>query len=431
MNTFGLVDCNNFYASCESVFQPRLRNKPVIVLSNNDGCVIARSEKAKILGISMGVPLFEIRHLVKKHKIIMLSSNYALYGDLSNRVINILKNTVPYIEIYSIDECFLGLDELSNENLTEWCLDLRNKIYRWVGIPTSIGIGPTKTLSKIANKRAKSNLNMGSIINLSDNTTSTEEVLGQTVVSDVWGIGLRWSKMLNKNGVQTALDLKNLPDNWVRQRMGITGLKTIYELRGISCHPLEIGGKTKKTTCCSQSFGETTTSEDQAQDAIIYFAERASERIRQNQQVCKGIKVFISADVLNHKNKKITKESSIEFIVSTSDSRLIVSAAIKIFRSLCCKNLSYRKAGVLLFKLSTTKNLSQSTFLENSIPNDELMSAVDSINKKFGQRSIHLGVRNKNQKWRLRQNYLSPKFTTQWEEIPKVQIYKEKITYNK
>ena len=254
MATIGLVDCNNFYASCERVFQPSLAGRPIVVLSNNDGCIVARSQEAKALGIAMGVPLFQAKRLVERHDVTVLSSNYALYGDLSERVMSILAAEAPRIEVYSIDESFLDLDRLAVPDLTRWCRDLRTRVRRWTGIPVSIGIGPTKTLAKIANRIAKSAPRTGGVLDLSGNPAWVGPALSRTAAGDVWGIGGRWSKMLAGRGIGTALDLRDAADGWVRQRMGVTGLRTVHELRGIACHELETQPAAKQTTCCSRSF---------------------------------------------------------------------------------------------------------------------------------------------------------------------------------
>ena len=278
MATIGLVDCNNFYASCERVFQPSLAGRPIVVLSNNDGCIVARSQEAKALGIAMGVPLFQAKRLVERHDVTVLSSNYALYGDLSERVMSILAAEAPRIEVYSIDESFLDLDRLAVPDLTRWCRDLRSRVRRWTGIPVSIGIGPTKTLAKIANRIAKSAPRTGGVLDLSGNPAWVGPALSRTAAGDVWGIGGRWSGMLAGRGIGTALDLRDAPDGWVRQRMGVTGLRTVHELRGIACHELETQPAAKQTTCCSRSFSRAITDRGQVRDAIVSFAERTAEK---------------------------------------------------------------------------------------------------------------------------------------------------------
>lgn len=255
MATFALVDCNNFYASCERLFQPRLRERPVVVLSNNDGCVIARSNEAKLLGVGMGAPMFKIRKLVAEHGIAVCSSNYALYGDISERVMTVLGASAPSHEIYSIDESFLDLDRLAVPSLTEWCRVLRERTRRWTGIPVSVGVGPTKTLAKLANRLAKKSAKAGGVLDLVHHPAWIEAALRKTPVGDVWGVGRRWTVMLEERGIHTAHEFANAPDGWVRQRMGVVGLRTVHELRGFVCHALEDQPSPKQTTCCSRTFG--------------------------------------------------------------------------------------------------------------------------------------------------------------------------------
>ncbi|MCX7310553.1 MAG: Y-family DNA polymerase, partial [Alphaproteobacteria bacterium] len=282
---------HNFYASCERVFQPSLNGKPIVVLSNNDGCVVARSQEAKTLGIAMGVPLFKIRDIIKRHDVAVRSSNYALYGDLSERVMSILAASAPQHEIYSIDECFLDLDRMPVNDLTAWCRNLRVRAKRWTGIPVSVGIGTTKTLSKIANKLAKSSAKADGVIDLAGHPEWIESALSKTPVGDVWGIGLRWSKMLIESGITTARELRDTQDGWIRQRMGVVGLRTVHELRGIACHQLDTQPSPKKTTCCSRTFGNAVKDKDQVRNAIMSFAERASEKIRHSDQACGSMQV--------------------------------------------------------------------------------------------------------------------------------------------
>lgn len=253
MATFALVDCNNFYASCERLFRPHLKNQPIVVLSNNDGCVIARSQEAKAIGIGMGAPLFKIRDVVEEHGVAVCSSNYALYGDISERVMTTLGSNAPSHEVYSIDECFLDLDNLAVPDLTEWCRTLRNRTYQWTGIPVSIGVGPTKTLAKLANRLAKKSTKAAGVIDLAHHPEWIEPALRKTPVGDVWGIGRRWSQMLEERGIMTAYDFAHTQGGWIRTKMGVVGLRTAHELRGYVCHALDDQPQPKQTTCCSRA----------------------------------------------------------------------------------------------------------------------------------------------------------------------------------
>jgi DNA polymerase V len=281
---YSLIDCNNFYVSCERVFNPKLEGKPVIVLSNNDGCVIARSNESKALGIGMGVPVFKCKDLIKKHKIQVYSSNYTLYADMSQRVMDTLAQFTSDVEVYSIDEAFLSLSEFMSLNLTEYARDIRSTVKRWTGIPVSIGIGSTKTLAKVANKLSKRNPQYGGVFDITSHT-QMNELLEQIRVEDIWGIGRQYTKLLNQNGIYTALQLKNASDTWIRKHMSVSGLRTVWELRGISCIPLEEAPPSKKAIISSRSFGRPVESLEELKEAIASYISRASEKLRAQQSV--------------------------------------------------------------------------------------------------------------------------------------------------
>ena len=345
MPTFGLADCNNFYASCERVFQPDLAHRPLVVLSNNDGCVVARSAEAKRLGIAMGVPLFQVRSIVERHNVTVLSSNYALYGDLSGRVMSLFADAVPRIEIYSIDECFLDLDRLAVPDLGSWLGQLRGKVHRWTGIPVSIGVGPTKTLAKLANRLAKSSPRTGGVLDLANNPAWIEPALSRTAASDIWGIGPRRAKMLAEAGIRTALDLRAAPDGWIRKRMGVVGLRTVHELRGIACHAMETQPQAKQSTCVSRTFGQAVRDPEEVRDAIASFAERAAAKLRAARQVCGALQVFAATDRFDPAAPRHSASGSTGFATPTADSRPIAAAASRIFEHIRRKGVAYRKAG--------------------------------------------------------------------------------------
>ena len=420
MPTFALVDCNNFYASCERVFEPRLVGRPIVVLSNNDGCVVARSKEAKVLGIAMGVPLFHVHDIIKKHSVVVRSSNYALYGDMSERVMNILSAAAPGHEIYSIDEIFLDIERLPVPDLGEWCRQLRQRVQQWTGIPVSIGVGQTKTLSKVANKLAKATSDDDGVFIFTPEVA--ENCLHETEVGDVWGIGRRWSKMLNSRDIITALDLRNLQDGWVRQRMGIIGLRTVHELRGISCHDLETVTPDKQTTCCSRTFARASSDRDQVQSAVLSYAERAVEKIRYAGQVCRVVQVFIRTDRYDTDIAPYSISALEALMTPTADSRAVVAAALRVFDRIWKGGVPYRKAGVLLLELSSSQDVMPSLFDDRINGSDQLMKAIDKMNSRFGRGSIGLGLSPKSAKWRMRQEHLSPRYTTRWADIPHAQI---------
>lgn len=417
MATFALVDCNNFYASCERLFRPQLKNKPVVVLSNNDGCVIARSNEAKSLGIGMGAPLFKIRDLVKEHDVAVCSSNYALYGDISERVMTMLGTNAPNHEVYSIDECFLDLHNLSVPDLSEWCRNLRNNTYQWTGIPVSIGVGPTKTLAKLANRLAKKSTKAGNVIDLANHPEWIEPALRKTPIGDVWGIGRKWAQMLEERGIITAYDFTQAQDGWIRQRMGVVGLKTVHELRGHVCHELDDQPQPKQTTCCTRSFGETITDKSQVHDALMRFAQRAAEKVRSADQVAGVVQIFLRTDPFNPNATQKSLSGSVTFNQSTSDARAISGAVTRILDRIWRDGFAWKKAGVLMLDLSAKGSAPASLF--DTVPkhNDGLMLAIDIINTRHGRGSVGLGLAGKDQDWRMRQENLSPSFTTKWADL--------------
>ncbi|MBT8003325.1 MAG: Y-family DNA polymerase, partial [Rhodospirillales bacterium] len=294
MTIYGLVDCNNFYVSCERVFNPKLEGRPTIVLSSNDGCAIARSAEAKELGVKMAQPLFQIADLVKRHDIQVLSGNFHLYNDMSSRVAQVLADTAPSIQKYSIDECFLDITGM-DEDLTEFGRMVQAKVVKWTGIPVGVGIAETKTLAKLANRIAKESKKSGGVVNLVDSPWR-DKALEMTEVGEVWGIGKQFTKKLNRNGVQTALDLTNKPDVWIRREMSVGGLKTVRELRGEDCIGFENIPKPKQTTLVSRSFGHEVSDLDSLTNAITVFATTAADDIRKADLVSSTISVFIETN---------------------------------------------------------------------------------------------------------------------------------------
>ncbi|OYU76153.1 MAG: DNA repair nucleotidyltransferase [Alphaproteobacteria bacterium PA3] len=420
MATFALVDCNNFYASCERLFRPNLKNQPVVVLSNNAGCVVARSQEAKDVGIGMGAPLFKIRGLIEEHDVAVCSSNYALYGDISERVMTTLGSNAPNHEVYSIDECFLDVDNLGVPDLSEWCRNLRQSTYQWTGIPVSIGVGPTKTLAKLANRLAKKSVKAGGVIDLSNHSDWIEPALRKTPIGDVWGVGRKWSQMLEERGIMTAHDFAHAEDGWIRKKMGVVGLRTVHELRGYVCHALENQPQPKQTTCCTRSFGETITDKSQVHDALMSFAERAAEKVRTANQVAGVVQVFIRTDSFNPNATQKSLSGSVTFNQPTSDTRVISGAVTRILDRIWREGFAWKKAGVMMLDLTAKGSAPLSLFDIVPKHNDGLMLAIDTINAKHGRGSVGLGLAGKDQSWRMRRENLSPSFTTKWEDLVKV-----------
>jgi DNA polymerase V len=419
MATFALVDCNNFYASCERLFRPNLKNQPVVVLSNNDGCVIARSQEAKDVGIGMGAPLFKIRTLIEKHDVAVCSSNYALYGDISERVMTTLGSNAPNHEVYSIDECFLDVDNLGVPDLSEWCRSLRKSTYQWTGIPVSIGVGPTKTLAKLANRLAKKSVKAGGVIDLSNHPDWIELALQKTPIGDVWGVGRKWSQMLQERSIITAYDFAHAEDGWIRKKMGVVGLRTAHELRGYVCHALEDQPQPKQATCCTRCFGETITGKSQVHDALMSFAERAAEKVRSADQVAGVVQVFIRTDPFNATAAQKSLSGSVTFDQPTSDTRAISGAVARILDRIWREGFAWKKAGVMMLDLTQKGSAPLSLFDTILKHDDGLMLAIDMINARHGRGSVGLGLAGKDQDWRMRRENLSPSFTTKWTELAK------------
>ncbi|CDK99141.1 DNA polymerase V, subunit C [Magnetospirillum gryphiswaldense MSR-1 v2] len=328
MAIFALVDCNNFYVSCERVFNPALEGKPVVVLSNNDGCAVARSAEAKAIGVPMGEPAFKLRHLVERHGLIMQSSNYALYGDMSERVMSVLATFAPGAEVYSIDECFLDLDGLSVPDLTQWCQHVRATVKRWTGIPVSVGIGGTKTLAKLANRLAKKSPKANGVLDLVSHPAWVEVALKRTPVGEVWGIGRQYAGHCGVHGILSAHDLTQAEDGWIRKTMGTVGLRTVMELRGVAVHTLDTEPADKQTTCCSRSFAEAVTHYDHVHDAVLTFASRAAEKIRADGLVAGALQVFAQTDRFRRDQPQFSLNAMVRLSPATDSTPRLIAAAI-------------------------------------------------------------------------------------------------------
>ena len=433
----GLLDCNNFYVSCERLFDRKLEGKPVIVLSNNDGCIISRSNEAKKIGIRMGEPLFKAKEKIKKFDIQVRSSNYSLYADISSRVMKIVKKVCNDIEIYSIDEVFLGLENIKNREL--FCFLLKKKILQYTGIPVSIGIAKNKTLSKIANKIAKQqsfnlkNSRFNGIFEISSDKKSNE-VLMNISIQDIWGVGKALSKFFNDIGVSNAYQLKNTNENLIRQEKGVVMHRTILELRGFKCFNIEKLGIKKKSICVSRSFGEKTSCYYSIKDALILYVQKASEKLRSCNLSCGCVLVFLQTS--RYEKKFYAQSEKFIFDEPVIDTRIIWKKADYLLRKIYLKNYYFNKVGVILLDLRENSEIQRYLFTKNKKidkKNYNLMNAVDLINKKFGEGAIKISSdtegslnntktnNNKlDKKWFMKSNFVSPCYTTRWCDIPKV-----------
>ncbi len=414
---FALVDCNNFFVSCERVFQPRLQNQPVLVLSSNDGCVVARSQEVKALGIKMGQPAFEIRELIAQHAIQVFSSNFSLYTDLSRRIMAILEQASPNVEIYSIDEAFLDYSGIDPQTLAKQGEFLKIRVQQWTGIPISIGFAPTKTLAKIANFVAKHNPKTRGVCVLDSHSS----ILEQIHVQDIWGIGQQYTKKLKSYGIYTAQDLKCAPLPWIKKHMGIVGERLVHELNGTACLTLETTPALKKSLTVSRSFGQSITQLADLQQAVASFLCKAAQKMRRQNLSAGALSVFIQTNRFQQKIGHCRGDSLTfpEPVISTS--QLLQSARILLER-LYHPDQRYVKAGVCLLDLHDTRYLQQDMFTpsNNGPQQKRLMQTIDAINKKFGANTLTYGTAIGPTPWISKSTHRSKRFTTDWQELPEV-----------
>ena len=415
---FALVDCNNFYASCERVFDPDLKNKPLVILSNNDGCVIARSAEAKEAGIPMGVPEFKIRPLIRKNRIAMRSSNYALYGDMSMRVMDILTQCTPNTEVYSIDEAFSEIYGYNTAEIIQKGKTIRERIMRDTGIAVSVGIASTKTLAKIANEAAKADKSLGGVLYLCDEEL-VDNVLKQTPVSDVWGVGKNYATMLNRYAVQSAFDLKILPDSWVRSKMKVTGLRTVWELRGRPCLDIEECSDARKGILSSRSFGRPVEDCEDICEAVSHFSARAAEKLRSQKSVATNITVTLVTDKYKAPGLPYKFGATCTLPNATADSGEIIATASKMARYLFRQGKIYKKAWVMLTGIVSQCEIQQDLFDAERYSKKKhyLMETLDQLNAKYGKRTVLQASTGIDQPWQMKQQYLSKKYTTSWNEL--------------
>ena len=414
-----LADCNNFYASCERVFQPHLENKPIVVLSNNDGCVIARSNESKTLGIKMGVPVFQIKNIIEKHSVQLFSSNFTLYGDLSKRVMSTIKQEVKAIEVYSIDEAFMDFSREGNP--LEKGIALKKKVQQHVGIPISIGVAPTKTLCKVAGLIAKKYTKSGVFV-LNDNAV-IERALKWLPVEELWGIGIRYARLLNDVGIKTAYDLCRADDSWVRRRLSVVGLRIVKELRGAPCFPLEEQANKKKNICTSRSFGRSVSNIEELKEAVSNYANSCAYKLRKQQGCASRISVFIHTNQFKPTDKQYRGFTSIVLDTPSNDSIELVRLALKCLEKIYRSDCTYKKAGVVVSDISPQQQQQLSLFdTVNRQKHQSIMMALDSINDKLGKDKVHLAIQGYGRRWKMKQEQLSPCYSTRIEDALKVYL---------
>ena len=413
-----LADCNNFYASCERVFNPKLRNKAIVVLSNNDGCVIARSNEAKALGIKMGEPAFKIKDLIENNNINVFSTNFALYGDLSNRVMSTLKLEVDKVEVYSIDEAFLDFSDFID---LERALSIKQKVEKWTGIPISIGIAPTKSLAKVANHIAKKHTKKGVFI--LDNDKLIKKILNEFPVEDLWGVGRKYAEKLKRSGINTALEFRDADQGWIRKNFSVNGVRLQKELKGVKCYNLELKPQRKKSICKSSSFGTEVTEFSKLKEAISTFANTCATKLRKQKSFCFKISVFITTNTFKSNAKQYTPSITLKFQTPTNDSAEIVSMANKALEKIYREDFVYKKAGVIVGSIIPQEDVQLSIFdTKNIDKRKKLMCSVDKINMLMGKDKVRLAAQGFKRRWKLKQEKLSPCYTTQFADILTVKI---------
>ncbi|MFT3742446.1 MAG: Y-family DNA polymerase [Gammaproteobacteria bacterium] len=423
MTTFALVDVNNFYASCQRVFDPSLEGRPVVVLSNNDGCIVVRSNEAKLLGIPMGAPYFKYRDFCNAHQVKVFSSNYALYNDMSQRVMTILRQSCPNMEVYSIDEAFLCLDDLGQQDLMAYCQGIRSQVLQWTGLPVSVGIGKSKTLAKVANYFAKRHTKSG-VYDLRDSSLQTE-LLKQFPVDEIWGIGRQLTRKLSALGINTAEQLCEAPIKQIRKQFGVTLERTVLELKGISCLPLE-AVQPEKNIMASRSFGRPVQELSELENAVSCHVATACQKLRAQHSKAQGVYVFLRTSPFNTEQSFYQQGVQATFIQPTNDTSLVIKTAKHCLKKIYSNQYRYQKAGILLMDLIPENICQGDLWLDQEVfrRKQELMQALDTINQKMGRHTVFMAAQGIPAKhtWQMRADLKSPAYTTNWQQILRINI---------
>ena len=413
---FALVDCNNFYASCERVFRPDLKEKPIVVLSNNDGCIIARSNEAKSLGIPMGAPVFEYETLIEKNKVNVFSANFALYGDMSQRVMGVLGEYTPELEIYSIDEAFMKLQGFEKFNLQTYAEEIQLNVSKWTGIPISIGIAPTKALSKVANRVAKKFPKETKSVHIIDTEEKRIKALKWLKVEDVWGIGRQHSKRLNALNINTAYDFTQMTDSWVRKHLSVVGLRLKHDLEGIPTLDFE-EVLPKKNIATTRSFEKLYSEFDEIRERITTFAVSCSEKLRRQKSACNSLMVFLHTNGYRQDLPQYSRNIIVKLPFPTNSSIELAKFATEALAKIFKKGYSYKKAGVIVMEFSQEDNVQLNIFENSNLKHIPLMKSIDRINAMYGMQKVRLASQDIKKVWKMKQLRLSPRYTTNINEI--------------
>ena len=411
-----LCDINNFYVSCERVFNPALWHKPVIVLSNNDGCAVARSNEVKALGVKMAAPFFQIKNLVRQHGIVTLSSNYALYGDMSQRVDDIIAQYSDQVENYSIDECFIRFNGHEHLDLVTYCKKLRQQIWQWLGLPSCVGIASSKTLAKIANHYAKKYNLPGSVLKL-DNDIQIKKALQNLPVREIWGVGAQTSRHLNDIGITTALQLRNADLKSMRKRFSVVMERTILELRGISCIEFDADPEKKKQIICTRSFGEKVTQLSLLKESVAYHVTRACVTLREQDSIAQSITISIRGNAFKPYAKQHSNSITMKLPQASSHTSHFLKIAMLGLEKIFKKGYVYKKAGIILNSISDKKIIQPDLFMQLPEHNDDLMNLLDNINARFGKGTLRTGQEGFGDEWVMKSEIKSPAYTTRFGEV--------------
>lgn len=411
---FALIDCNNFYVSCEQVFDPSLRRRPVVVLSNNDGCVVARSPEAKALGIKMGVLLFQIQHLIDAHEVQVYSSNYALYGDMSQRVV--LEQFTPEVERYSIDEAFLDLTGCKYDSYCELGVEIKDRVLQWMGVPITIGIAETKTLAKLVNQLAKKSEKAAGVFDLT-HSKYQEIALGRTPVEDIWGIGPAYARRLRSSSINTALALRDVDTRWARKMMTVVGARIVMELRGVSCLPLEKCPPPKKSISCTRSFPVAIKELDELREPMAVYATRVAERLREAGLAASAMFVFIETSS-HASGAQHVGATTIKMVYPTNSTQELLQQALEALGRIYKPGYDYRRAGIILHGLVPADQLTGRLFSNEVMEKFKLiMPVMDRLNRKYGRDTVRFGVARPNGRWRTKAEHSSPHYTTRLSDV--------------
>jgi len=420
---FALVDVNNFYVSCERVFRPRLEQRPVVVLSNNDGCVVARSYEVRALGVKMGVPWFQIKDLARRYKIVALSSNYTLYGDMSNRVVHILRGFSPNLEVYSIDESFLALERMQScyENTILLGKNIRQRIKQWTGLPVCVGIGSTKTLAKLANHLAKKNDVFDGVCDIDQLSLKEANAwMSGLPVDTVWGVGRQLYRRLTAIGIHTVLDLRKASPQYIRNQFGVVLQRTCEELNGVSCLSLEEVAPAQKQIINSRSFGIVVSEIEELREAVAMHVTSAAEKLRRQCLVSAAVCVFIQTNRFQGDRPQHHPSLTIPLLAPSDDTLVLITAALKALDVMYRPHYQYKKAGIILLLLSD-KRIEQRALFDNvdsARRSAQLMAVIDAVNRQFGRHTLRSAAMGTQHRWAMRADRRSGRYTTSWDELP-------------